>query len=71
MAATRSSTRVPGVAYATDDFSAIDDRDTRERVLRAMLLFAGATIDVKDRARSANMVGLLASTSDYVVSSAR
>ena len=36
------------LAYAADDFSAIDSRDTRERVLRAMLLFGGAKIDVKD-----------------------
>jgi len=42
------------LAYAADDFSAIDSRDTRERVLRAMLLFGGAKIDVKDPDRSAN-----------------
>ncbi len=36
------------LAYAADDFSAIDSRDTRERVLRAMLLFGGAKIDVGD-----------------------
>ncbi|MFT3664390.1 UvrD-helicase domain-containing protein [Piscinibacter sp.] len=40
------------LAYAADDFSAIGDRDTRERVLRALLLFAGATIDAKGPERA-------------------
>jgi DNA helicase II / ATP-dependent DNA helicase PcrA len=42
------------LAYAADDFSAIDSRDTRARVLRAMLLFGGARIDVKDPDQSAD-----------------
>lgn len=42
------------LAYAADDFSAIDSRDTRARVLRAMLLFGGAKIDVRDPDPSAD-----------------
>lgn len=39
------------LACAYDDFSAIEEMDTRMRALRAMLLFSGGRIDIGDKTR--------------------